>query len=66
MAVDEGLTLGAGAMTMMACPPPLDGWERQLVDVMGRTASMRIVGPTLVFQDAEGAVIARFEAVYLP
>lgn len=63
---DGSLTLGAGAMTMMACPPPLDAWERQLIDVFGRTASLRIVGPTMVFQDSDGTAIARFEAVYLP
>lgn len=63
---DGALALSPGAMTMMACPPPLDALERQLVDAFGRVASMRITGPTMVFEDADGAVIARFEAVYLP
>jgi uncharacterized lipoprotein YbaY/heat shock protein HslJ/uncharacterized lipoprotein NlpE involved in copper resistance len=63
---DDGLSLSPGAMTMMACPPPLDTQERQLVDVFGRVASMRITGPTMVFEDDTGQVIARFEAVYLP
>lgn len=63
---DGGLSLSPGAMTMMACPAPLDTLERQLVDVFGRVAAMRITGPTMVFEDGDGTIIARFEAVYLP
>jgi uncharacterized lipoprotein YbaY/heat shock protein HslJ len=63
---DTGLTLKPGAMTMMACPPPLDTTERRMIDVFGRTAGFRILGPTMVLLDAEGAVIAHLEAVYLP
>jgi uncharacterized lipoprotein YbaY/heat shock protein HslJ len=61
-----GLTLKPGAMTMMACPPPLDTAERQMIDVFGRTATFRILGPTMALLDADGAVIAHLEAVYLP
>ena len=63
---DTGLTLKPGAMTMMACPPPLDTAERQMVDVFGRTAAFRILGPTMALLDAEGVLIAHLEAVYLP
>jgi uncharacterized lipoprotein YbaY/uncharacterized lipoprotein NlpE involved in copper resistance/heat shock protein HslJ len=66
LAGDGGLAIGPGPMTLMACPLPLEANERQLVDVLGRVAAMRITGPTMVFEDEAGAVIARFEAVYLP
>jgi uncharacterized lipoprotein YbaY/heat shock protein HslJ len=63
---EGALMLRPGAMTMMACPPPLDTAERQLVDVFGRTAGFRILGPTMALLDADGGVIAHLEAVYLP
>jgi putative lipoprotein len=63
---DSSLSLRPGAMTMMACPPPLDTAERQMVDVFGRTAGFRILGPTMALLDADGVVIAHLEAVYLP
>ncbi|MGI1663120.1 YbaY family lipoprotein [Palleronia sp. KMU-117] len=63
---ETGLRLLPGAMTRMACPPPLDEWERRLVEVFGRVTSLRILGPTLALLDDDGAVIARLEAVYLP
>jgi len=62
----DSLTFGVGASTMMACPPPLDEWERALGQVLGETAGWRIIGQTLEFLDADGAPLARFEAVYLP
>jgi uncharacterized lipoprotein YbaY/heat shock protein HslJ len=61
-----GLRLRPGAMTRMACPPPLDAQERLFLDVIERVAGFRILGPTMAFLDEGGAVIARFEAVYLP
>jgi uncharacterized lipoprotein YbaY/heat shock protein HslJ/uncharacterized lipoprotein NlpE involved in copper resistance len=62
----DRLAFGVGASTMMACPPPLDDWERALGQVLTATAGWRIIGQTLEFLDAEGAPLARFEAVYLP
>jgi copper homeostasis protein (lipoprotein) len=62
----ESLRFGLGASTMMACPPPLDGWERALADVLAVTARWRIIGQTLEFLDIDGAPVALFQAVYLP
>ena len=59
------LRFAAGAMTRMACPPPLDALERGLVDTLSRTASWRIKGPTLELFDAGGASVGLFQAVYL-
>ena len=64
--VGQSLTLSPGPMTMMACPPPLDAYEKRLVHVLQRVAGYAITGPTMELRDAEGAVIAQLEAVYLP
>ena len=60
------LTLSLGPMTMMACPAPLDAYEQRLVQVLQRVAGYAITGPTMELRDADGAVIAQLEAVYLP
>lgn len=62
---DNTLSLGAGAMTMMACPPPLDARERALADVLQAATEYAISGETLALKDASGAVIALMTAVYL-
>ena len=49
----------------MACPPPLDGWERQLAEVLESAAAWRIDGQTLELLDAAGEPLALFQAVYL-
>ena len=49
----------------MACPEPLDDWERRLAGVLERTATWRIDGQTLELLDAAGAPLALFQAVYL-
>jgi copper homeostasis protein (lipoprotein) len=59
------LRFGPAAATRMACPPPLDDWERLLVVVTERTASWRIDGQTLELLDDAGAPLALFQAVYL-
>lgn len=59
------LRFDAGAMTRMACPPPLDALERSLLDALARTASWRIAGPTLELFDAGGASVGLIRAVYL-
>ena len=53
------------ASTRMACPPPLDVLERQLRDVLDRTAEMRLEGLTLDLIDSAGAPLTRLSAVYL-
>ncbi len=61
----DKLAFGAGAMTRMACPAPLDAWETQLAGVLHAAASWRIDGQTLELLDAGGAPLALFQAVYL-
>ena len=54
------------AMTLMACPPPLDQLEKSLSDTLNKTKRWSIESQLLEFFDAEGNSIALFEAVYLP
>lgn len=61
----DALTLGAGAATMMACPPPLDAMECKLAEVLRAARSYAISGETLALKDASGEVIALMTAVYL-
>jgi copper homeostasis protein (lipoprotein) len=63
---DGTLAFGAAASTMMACPEPLDGWERSLAETLGATASYALEGDRLVLRDESGAPLAGFRAVYLP
>ena len=49
----------------MACPPPLDDWEKQLAHVLTETAGWRIDGQTLELLDAAGKSLALLQAVYL-
>ena len=49
----------------MACPPPLDDWERRLAEVLSQTAGWRIDGQTMELLDAQGEPLALFQAVYL-
>ena len=56
------LRFSQSASTMMACPPPLDVWERKLIDALTATRESRISGATLEFLDATGAPVAVFEA----
>lgn len=59
------LAFDGAASTRMACPPPLDRLERQLRDVLDRTADMRLEGQTLQLIDSAGAPLATLSAVYL-
>jgi copper homeostasis protein (lipoprotein) len=63
---DGTLTFGPAASTMMACPEPLDGWERSLAQTLGATKTYAIAGDTLVLMDEAGGTLATFRAVYLP
>ncbi|WP_281967315.1 YbaY family lipoprotein [Roseovarius nanhaiticus] len=63
-ATGDVLSFGAGAATMMACPPPLDEMERRLADVLTSAKSYAISGETLALKDASGEVIALMTAVY--
>lgn len=59
------LTFGPAAATRMACPPPLDVWERLLAETLAGSEGWRIEGQTLELTDADGKAIALFQAVYL-
>ena len=48
------LAFGGGAMTMMACPDPLDRLERQLTAMLGEVTGFDTEGETLVLRDAGG------------
>jgi uncharacterized lipoprotein YbaY/heat shock protein HslJ len=61
----DRLKFGPAAMTRMACPAPLDDWERRLGDVLEKTATWRIDGQTLELLDAADTPLALFQAVYL-
>ncbi|MEM8571120.1 MAG: YbaY family lipoprotein [Pseudomonadota bacterium] len=60
----EGLRFGAGPMTLMACPPPLDGWENGLREVLSATARWQVTGETLELFDEVGAPLALLRAVH--
>ena len=62
----EALTLGDAAMTMMACPPPLDTRERALAEALAEVAAWAVNGTTLELFDAAGTRRLLAEAVYLP
>ncbi len=58
----DKLTFGPAASTMMACPPPLDDWERQLTEALAATTSWRVNGEVLELLDGTGMQIALFQA----
>ncbi len=60
----ETLSFQAVAMTMMACPPPLDQLERRFIDALEAAKRWRIAGHVLELLDAEGKPAALLEAVY--
>lgn len=62
----DALRFGQVAGTMMMCPPPLDEQERLFAQVLGEVASWRIDGQHLELRNGSGAVVAAFEAAYLP
>lgn len=53
-----------GAMTMMACPPPLDALERGLTEMLGAVASFEIAGESMALLDGSGTRLAEFRAIY--
>lgn len=60
----DRLAFGAIASTMRACPSGMDT-ERAFLQALERVATWRIAGERLELRDAGGAVVARFESVYL-
>lgn len=61
----DRLSFGPAAVTRMACPAPMDAWERMLAETLTETAGWRIEGQTLELTNAMGKAIALFQAVYL-
>ena len=61
----DHLSFGSGVATLMACPPPLDAWEKQLARVLADTARWRIDGQTLELLNSAGTALALLQAVYL-
>lgn len=61
----DRLSFGAVASTMMACPPPLDGIERQLGEVLSLTRRMVLEGNRLELLGDDDTVLVEMEAVYL-
>ena len=61
----DRLSFGPIASTKRACLPPFDRLEADLIAALERTASYAIAGDTLQLIDADGADLARLEAVYL-
>jgi uncharacterized lipoprotein YbaY/heat shock protein HslJ/uncharacterized lipoprotein NlpE involved in copper resistance len=67
--VDTGansIAFGQMAMTMMACPPPLDALERDFAAALEQSRGWQVAGQTLILTDEHDAVTALFRAVYLP
>ncbi|MEM1428856.1 MAG: YbaY family lipoprotein [Pseudomonadota bacterium] len=60
------LKFGPAAVTLMACPPPLDVRERALGAALAATTTWQVNGTTLELFDADGSVVVLGEAVYLP
>jgi heat shock protein HslJ len=44
---------------MMACPPPLDTLEREMIDAMISATGLALDGTTLVLTDAAGVTVLR-------
>lgn len=61
----ENLNFQPGAMTLMACPPPLDAMEHALNGMLSEVARHQIRGETLVLYDDVGMEIAVLSAVHL-
>lgn len=62
---DGQLTFGGAASTRMACPPPLDVMERQMVDMFSAVRQFRLAADRLDLMDDAGFVLAELSAVYL-
>lgn len=61
----DSLSFGGAAMTMMACPPPLDAMERQLSEVLAATRRIRHMADRLELLGDDDAVLAELRAAYL-
>lgn len=62
----DKLSFKGPAATMMACPAPLDDWERMLAGALTAARGWRVNGEALELLDSSGMQIALFQAVDLP
>ena len=49
------------AGTLIACPPPVDEFERAYLDALGQVATWELDGEELVLSDADGNELLRYE-----
>jgi heat shock protein HslJ len=61
----DSLVFGNAAMTMMACPPPLDALERQLSEVLDATRRIRLEADLLDLLADDDTVLAQLRGVYM-
>jgi heat shock protein HslJ len=61
----DHIKFGPMMTTLMACPPPLDALERDLIAALDRSARYHILAQTMELYDENGSPVALFEAVYL-
>ena len=57
----DSLEIGEPAGTLIACPPPVDEFERAYLDALGEVASWELDGEELVLSDADGNELLRYE-----
>lgn len=62
---EDGIKFGPMMTTLMACPPPLDTFEMNLIAALDRSARYHILAHTMELYDENGSPVALFEAVYL-
>lgn len=61
----DAIRFSGGASTRMACPPPFEDRERDLLEALERTTTFRIEGDRLRLLDGAGAPLVEAVAVYL-
>jgi heat shock protein HslJ len=54
------LEIGEPAGTLIACPPPVDEFERAYLDALGQVASWELDGEELVLSNSDGNELLRF------
>ncbi|WP_249975947.1 META domain-containing protein [Vreelandella olivaria] len=61
----ESLTFGQIATTKMACPEAQMRNEQAMLTILGQVGHWQVSGSTLSLKDADGNLLALFEAVHL-
>jgi copper homeostasis protein (lipoprotein) len=60
----NNISFDEAAMTMMACPPPLDDLEKLLLKALKNINEWHILGNTLELKNEKGEAVALLKAVY--